>query len=158
VTYDLYFFRVPPGRTYDEVVDERNAAFDPDAEPEPMNLTDDHRAVWARIVDRVSREVGPATSEEFAYNLTLIRSGPAGTLQLDYDGESAAVYIAYRYPGPAALPIMWEAYRVARLVEEESGLEGRDDQVDQTVRTGDVEAAAAKLGGTSRWAQDTLTR
>ncbi|NUS64815.1 MAG: hypothetical protein HOQ46_14360 [Saccharothrix sp.] len=155
--YTLLFHRVVPGRTFLETLEEINAAFDPDAEPVPMNPTDDHRAVWDRIVRRVSADADRVTCEEFRYSLNLRWEGPAGSLLLDYDGESASIDIAYRYPGPAALPIMTRAYRIARVVEEESGLHGYDGVVDQPVATGDVDAAAAALGGTSGWAQANLT-
>lgn len=156
VTYDIFFRRVLPGRTFDETLEEINAAFDPDADPEPMHLTDDQRAVWARILLRISQEVGPVTSEEYPYSLTLWRDGPAGGLQLDYKGDSAYIEIPYHHPGQAALPITAEAYRIARVLEEESGLVGYDAQVEQYVRTGDVEAAAAKLGGMSTWVEEHL--
>lgn len=39
-----------------------------------------------------------------------------------------------------------------------SGLVGYDAQVEQYVRTGDVEAAAAELGGMSTWVEEHLTR
>ncbi|WP_203666599.1 hypothetical protein [Streptomyces parvus] len=52
---------------------------------------------------------------------------------------------------------MAEAYRIGRMVEEERGLEGYDGEVEQPVRTGDVEVAASRLGGLARWAQETLT-
>ncbi|XVS65813.1 hypothetical protein ACQPYE_07095 [Actinosynnema sp. CA-299493] len=157
MTYTILFQRVLPGRTFQETLDEVNAGYDPDAEPTPMTLTDDHRAVWDRITRRVSEEAGQVVIEEFRYSLNLCWDGPAGRLMLDYDGESAAIDIAYRYPGPAAPPIMTRAYRVARVVEEESGLEGYDAVVGQPVATGDVDVAAAALGGTSGWAQATLT-
>ncbi|WP_033437380.1 hypothetical protein [Saccharothrix sp. NRRL B-16314] len=157
MTYDILFQRVRPGHTLDETLAELNAAYDPGAEPEPMTLTADQRAVWERIVGRTAREVGPVTTEEYLYCLTLDRVGPVGRVQLDYDGDSAALSIAYRHSGPDALSIMTEAYRIGRVVVEESGFEGYDYEVDQSVLTGDVEVAAAKLDGTSNWAQSTLT-
>ncbi|MFE2729032.1 hypothetical protein [Kitasatospora sp. NPDC059327] len=157
MTYDIFFLRVQPGRTFEETMEERNAAYDPDAEPAPMNLTGDQRAAWDRLTRRVALEVGPITSEEYLYDLTLCRDGPAGRLQVDFAGDSASIEIPYRYPGQAALPIMAEAYRMARIIEDESGLEGYDPEVDQPTRTGDVDTAAAKLGGISTWARDRLT-
>ncbi|ROV68007.1 hypothetical protein D3105_13640 [Streptomyces globisporus] len=56
-----------------------------------------------------------------------------------------------------ASPIMAEAYRIGRMVEEECGLEGYDGEVEQPVRTDDIEVAASRLGGLARWAQETLT-
>ncbi|QQQ77652.1 hypothetical protein IOD16_03825 [Saccharothrix sp. 6-C] len=157
MTYTLLFQRVLPDRTFLETLDEVNAAFDPDAEPVPVDLTDEHRAAWDRITRRVSADPGQVTCEEFPHGLNLRWTGPEGTLLLDYDGESASIDIAYRYPGPAAPPIMARAYRIARVVEEESGLEGYDGVLEQPVATGDVAAAAAALGGTSGWAQANLT-
>ncbi|WP_326815898.1 hypothetical protein OIE61_42245 [Streptomyces sp. NBC_01762] len=157
MTYDILFLRVLPGRTFDETLDEINSAYDPDAELKPMNLTGEQRADWDRLMQRILREVGPVTTEEFPYSLTLWRDGPAGHLQLDYDGDSANVEIPYRYPESEALPIMAEAYRIGRMVEEECGLEGYDYEVEQPVRTGDIDVAAARLGGIARWAQETLT-
>lgn len=157
MTYTILFHRVRPGRTFLETLDALNAAYDADAERTPMNLTADHRAAWDRITRRVSEDADRVELEEFRYSLNLCWYGPAGSLMLDYDGESASIDVAYRYPGPAALPIMAQAYQVARVVEQESGLEGYDAVVDQPVATGDVGKAAAALGGTSGWAQTTLT-
>jgi hypothetical protein len=53
---------------------------------------------------------------------------------------------------------MEDAYRLARLVEEESGLVGYDVQADQLTMTGDARKAAAQLGGVAQWAQENLTR
>ncbi|MFJ9950877.1 hypothetical protein [Kitasatospora sp. NPDC091207] len=158
MTYDLLFLRVQPGRTFDETMEEFNSAHDPDAEPEPVNLTGDQRAAWDRLTRRISLEVGPIASEEYLYSLTLWRDGPAGYLRVDFAGHSASIEIPYRYPGQAALPIMAEAYHVARIIEDESGLEGYDPEVDQPTRTGDAETAAARLGGVSSWARDHFTR
>ncbi|MCG7524778.1 hypothetical protein MHW47_10050 [Streptomyces sp. OfavH-34-F] len=157
MTYDIVFLRVFPGRTFDETLEEINSAYDPDADLKPMSLTRDQRAAWDRLIQRMSREVGPVTTEEYPYSLTLWRDGPAGHLQLDYAGDSANIEIPYRYPGQQARPIMAEAYQIARMIEEESGLEGYDYEVDQPVRTGDSDVAAVKLGGIARWAQEHLT-
>ncbi|WP_405444179.1 hypothetical protein [Streptomyces niveus] len=157
MTYDITFARRRPGRTLLETLEDRAAEYDPDAEPGPMRLTAAQRAAWERILQRVTAEVGPVTSQEYLYSLTLWRDGPAGHLQLDYIGDSADIEIPYRYPGKAALPITVEAYRVARIGEEATGLEGFDGQTEQPTAVGDIETAAAKLGGIARWALDNLT-
>lgn len=76
MTYDITFVRRQPGRTLLETLDDLNVGLDPDAEPEPLRLSGDQRAVWQRIVDRAIREVGPVTWEPFPYYLTLWRDGP----------------------------------------------------------------------------------
>ncbi|GHF46473.1 hypothetical protein GCM10010218_29690 [Streptomyces mashuensis] len=158
VPYEIHFLRVPAGRTYDEVLDDINAAYDPDADPEPMRLTAGQRAVWERLVRRVGEAVGgPVECEEYPSCLTLCRTAPPGYLQLDYDGDSAALQVAYRHAGPDARRAAEELYRVARMVEAETGLQGYDGQAGQPVATGAVDRAAAALGGVSRWAQENLT-
>jgi len=157
VTYDIIFAGRRPGRTLLETLEDRAAEHDPDAESAPVLLTAAQRAAWERILQRVTAEVGPVTSQEYLYSLTLWRDGSAGRLQMDYVGDSADIEIPYGYPGKAALPIIAEAYRVAHIVEEATGLEGFDGQTEQPIAVGDIEAAAAKLAGIARWAQDNLT-
>lgn len=157
VTYDITFVRRPEGRTLLEALEDHNAGFDGDADPEPLRLSDDQRAVWERLVERITQEIGPVTSEEFLSSLTLWRDGPAGHITLDYYGDSVGIDIPYWYQGDAALPVITEAYRMARVVEEVTGMEGFDGQAGQPTATGDLMGAAAKLGGVSRWARENLT-
>jgi hypothetical protein len=156
VTYGICFVRLEAGRTLLQTLEAANAGFDPDSEPEPMRLTPGQRAARDRIVERLTRELGPTTCEEFLYDLTLRREGATGVVQLDYSGTSAAIYIPYHYPGRLALPVITEAYHIAALVEQETGLAGYDPQADQPTAGGDLALAAARLGGTSRWAQENL--
>ncbi|MDU0292854.1 hypothetical protein [Saccharothrix longispora] len=153
MTYDIHFHRASP------TGDDTGPAIpdDPDPEPRPLDLTDEQRAAWHRLARRAAREIGAVTCEEYLYDLTMLHDGPAGHLQLDYSGDFASLHIAYHYRGQEARPIMAEAYRLGRLVEEELGLEGHDHEVGQPVRTGDPDVAAARLGGVSDWAQTNLT-
>ena len=157
MTYDITLVRVQPGLMLQETLDRLNAGFDPDAELPQLRLTDGQRAEWRRILDRVSREIGAVESEEYLYSLTLETVGPPGRVQLDYCGDTAGIEVAYRYSGPAASEVMELAYRIARIVEEESGLTGHDFEVDQPTRTGDPVKAAARLSGVSDWAQHHLS-
>ncbi|MFE3667527.1 hypothetical protein ACFXOR_31900 [Streptomyces sp. NPDC059164] len=156
MTYNIMFLRVLPERTLDETLEEIASVYDPDADLKPIDLTDEDRAGWDRLTQRILREVGPVITEEFPYSLTLWRDGPGGHFQLDYDGNSTTIDIPYRYPGSEASPIMAEAYRIGRMVEEECGLEGYDYEVEQPVRTGETEVAASRLGDLARWARQTL--
>ncbi|MCM2393874.1 hypothetical protein [Streptomyces albipurpureus] len=49
------------------------------------------------------------------------------------------------------------AYRIACIVEEETGLTGHDFEVEQPNRTGDPVRAAARPSGASDWAQQHST-
>lgn len=157
VTYDIMLVRVQPGLTLHETLDRLNAGFDPDADPPPLRLTGAQRNEWARILGRVSRDVGAVESEEYLYSLTLQTVGPPGRVQLDYCGDTAHIEVAYRHSGEAALEVMRLAYRIARIVEDESGLTGHDFEVGQPTRTGDPVKAAARLSGVSDWAQHHLS-
>ncbi len=119
------------------------------ADATPAGGPEGWRAAWGRIARRVAREVGPVTVEEHADCLTLLYDGPEGRLRLDHRGTSAFLTLGYRYRGEAASRIVATAYRLARVVEEESGLVGHDHQTDLLVRDGDVRAAAALLGEVS---------
>ncbi|MBP2403059.1 hypothetical protein [Streptomyces syringium] len=157
MTYDITLVRVRPGLTLQETLDRLNADFDPDADLPLLRLTDAQRAEWGRILERVSREVGSVESEEYLYSLTLETVGPPGRVQFDYCGDTANIEVAYRHSGPAALAVMERAYRIARIVEEESGLTGHDFEVDQPTWSGDPVKAAARLSGVSGWAQQHLS-
>jgi hypothetical protein len=153
VTYDIMLVRVRPGLTLQETLDHVNMDFDPDADLPQLRLTHGQRNEWDRILRRVSRDIGPVESEEYLYSLTLETIGPPGRVQLDYCGDTAHIEVAYRHSGPAASGVMELAYRIARIVEDESGLTGHDFEVDQPTRTGDPVKAATRLSGVSDWAQ-----
>ncbi|MEU8178060.1 hypothetical protein AB0C14_34765 [Microbispora hainanensis] len=164
MTYDIYFVRRRPGRTVVESIEDANEEMESadawwmgDGDPEPVILTQQQRAAWVRIVRRAAEELGPVEVEEFLPGPTLCRNGPRGRLQLDYAGEDASIAIPYWYWGEEAISVAEDAYRLARLVEEESGLAGYDPQADQDTMTGDAGKAAARLGGVAQWAQENLT-
>ncbi|MFH8591759.1 hypothetical protein [Streptomyces rimosus] len=158
--YWITLVRRLPGRTLSETLDQRAAAWDGDVdfERKPMNLTLDRRAAWDEIVRRVSAEIGPVSVEEYPCNLTLDRNGPVGRIQLDYDGDSADIEFAYRHFGEAARQIVAEAYRLTGIVEDVTGLEGFDCQTERPTAEGDIDAAAALLGGISHWARTEIPR
>ncbi|KAA6212135.1 hypothetical protein CP973_21985 [Streptomyces albofaciens JCM 4342] len=161
--YGITFFRRLPGRTLSETLDHRAAAWegwdgDAEAEREPMNLTPGRRADWEEIVRRVGTEIGPVSVEEYPHNLTLERNGPFGRIQLDYDGESADIEFAHHHVGEAARQIVAEAYRLAAMVEDITGLEGFDCETELPTAEGHVEAAVARLGTVSHWARTEIPR
>ncbi|GHF30223.1 hypothetical protein E5082_29400 [Streptomyces griseoluteus] len=157
MSYDIMLVRVQPGLTLQGTVDRLNANFDPDADLQPLRLTQAQRSAWDRILRRVSRDAGPVESAEYPYSLTLETVGRPGRVQLDYCGDTAHIEVAYRHSGPATLKVMELAYRIARIVEDESGLTGHDFEVDQPTRTGDPVTAAARLSSVSTWAQHHLS-
>lgn len=148
--------RVQPGLTLQETLDRFNAGVDPDADLPLLRLTDAQRAEWDRILGRASRDIGSVESEEYLYSLTLETVGPPGRVQLDYCGDTAHIEVAYRHLGPSALAVMELAYRIARIVEDESGLTGHDFEVGQPTRSGDPVKAAVQLSSVSDWVRHHL--
>ncbi|MFF3209318.1 hypothetical protein ACFYYB_01530 [Streptomyces sp. NPDC002886] len=153
MTYDIVLVRVRPGLTLQETLEGLNADFDPDADLPLLRVTDAQRGEWDRTLRRVSRDIGPVESAEYLYSLTLETLGPPGRVQLDYCGDTAHIEVPYRHSGAAALEVMELAYRIARIVEDETGLTGHDFEVGQPTRTGDPAKAAVRLGGVSDWAR-----
>ncbi|WP_369215626.1 hypothetical protein [Streptomyces flavofungini] len=79
-------------------------------------------------------------------------------MRLDCSADQGGIEVAHHYAGPGARAVLDLAYRVARVVEEESGLTGHDFEVDQPTLTGDPRRAAARLGGVSDWVRRELVR
>jgi hypothetical protein len=155
VSYDISLMRPQAGRTLLETLTAAYAKLDVKGKREP--LTPEQRAPWDRIVERVTRELGPASCEDFASALVLRREGPPA-VRLRYEGTRADVEIPYRYSGDLALPSITQAYHIATIVEQETGLTGYDLQAYQPVADGDLELAAAKLGETTLLARESLAR
>lgn len=156
VTYDVHLVRRLPGRTLLETLEAINADYDPDRdEPLVARLTAEHRAAWDRIVRRATEEIGPVDIEEFPSGLTLRTQG-AHAFQLKYDGESADISIPYHYAAKEAGAVLAKAYRLARLVEEETGLEGYDPQTDSPTAENDLASALTEFAGIVRWIAETL--
>ncbi|WP_182908152.1 hypothetical protein [Microbispora sp. H13382] len=104
---------------------------------------------------RAAEEMGPVDVEEFPSGLTLRPQGPHA-FQLDYDGESAQVFIPYHYAAEEAVAVLTKAYRLARVVEEETGLEGYDPQTDRPTAENDLVSAVTEFTGIVRWIAETL--
>ncbi|MCL2584400.1 MAG: hypothetical protein FWE35_18290 [Streptosporangiales bacterium] len=152
MTYDIRFARSVTGRTPTQVPEAACAEVAPDIEPAPDQLTPDQQVAWERVVKRVSDEIGPVRCGD----LTFRRDVTSRTVRVDYRGSSAVLSIPHRYPGHRAWPVIVEAYAITAIVEQETGLTGYDTAAGQPAAYGDVALAAAKLGGTSRWAQEHL--
>lgn len=155
VPYHISLVRPETGRTLLETLTAANVSLDGKAEPEP--LTPEQRAPWDRIVERATRELGPVSCEDFASALVLRREGPPA-VQLVNEGTRADIEIPYRYSGDLALPAITQAYHLAEIVEQETGLAGYDRHVNQPIAGGDLPLAAAKLSERTLHAREVLAR
>ncbi len=156
VTYDVHLVRRLPGSTLLETLEAINADYDPDRDDPPVaRLTAEHRAAWDRITRRAREEIGSVDIEEFPSGLTLRTQG-RHVFQLNYDGDSADISIPYHYAAEEAGAVLAKAYRLARLVEEETGLEGYDPQTDRLTADNDLVSAITEFTGIARWIAETL--
>jgi hypothetical protein len=146
VGYRIRFVRPEPGRSLDETLQDVDAKLDSRAKSKPLRLTPQQRAAWDRVVQRVTGELGPASCEEFPSDLVLRRDGPSGHLDLEYRGDSASMDVDYLQSGRLASPaILTEAYSIAAIVEQETGLAGYDLQAYRLVADTDLALATQKF-------------
>jgi len=142
--YAICFVRPKAGRTLDETLEDSFSRLSIGSRK--LRLSPEQRTGWDQIVRRVTAELGSATSEEFRSDLVLRYQGPSGYMQLNYRGDSAELDVFYFYSGHFALPgILAEAYSIATIVEQETGLAGFDVQAAQWVAGADLALAAVKL-------------
>jgi hypothetical protein len=73
-----------------------------------------------------------------------------------YHGTGGSVEIPFRYPGDSAMPAITQAYHLAAIIEQETGLAGLDLPADQPTAGGDLELAATTLGESSVFAREFL--
>jgi len=155
--YAIRFVRPEAGRTLDETLEDsfsRLSIGSPN-----LRLSPEQRTGWDQIVRRVTAELGSATSEEFRSDLVLRYQGPSGYMQLNYRGDWAELDIEYFYSGRLPLPgILAEAYTIATIVEQETGLAGFDVEAAQWVAGADLALAAVKLAEATQRVRESKIR
>jgi hypothetical protein len=130
MSYDLIFARVAPGQTWRDNL----RALDDLAVQEERPLDP---AAWQRIVKRV-RELVPEMVDEGN------ELGDEETsIQILCTADEASVQVPYWHTGELARRVVATMYRIAAIVEEETGLTGFDPQIDQPIADGEVAKAMA---------------
>jgi hypothetical protein len=121
VSYDLDFYRRLPAEGWEEAF---QAHEDPDrAGGRPA------AEVWSRIVARATQILGDVEVSDAEQYLELTHD-PTG-IQLSCWSDFAAMNVPYWYTGAEATAVMERVYALAQAVEQETGLEGYDPQLDQ---------------------------
>jgi hypothetical protein len=129
MSYDIFFVRRDPGQTFEDALDELEESFE---NGDPGELTDVDLERWDALVPLVREILGEVSiddADEETRELTAIASGVELTM---IRGE-----IAIRVPDDRAptddLELMSAIYDLARAVEDVTGLEGYDPQLDEPV-------------------------
>ena len=129
MSYDIFFVRRDPGQTFEDALDELEESFE---NGDPGELTDVDLERWDALLPLAREILGDVVvddADEESRELTAVRSGVELTL---IQGE-----IAIRVPDDRApaddVELMAAVYELARAVEDVTGLEGYDPQLNEPV-------------------------
>lgn len=148
VGYDIYF-------RYETAEHIQDAGEAPDELP-PLQLTPEQDAWWQRFMARVQADIGPIDADP--EQLHTYRGGAQNHLefwlqqpamQVWYTGDFVAIEMPYWYTATAdqAMAAMRVLCKLASLVQDETGMQAFDPQIDQPFTVDHLEEAAARY----RW-------
>ena len=125
--YDIYFVRRDPGQPFEEALDDTEDAFDSDPRP----LDEDEVEQWDRVVPRAREILGEVDvfADEVSRELTDRSTG----IELTMTPLEVAITVPYGEAVDDSVALMTKVYALARVVEEETGLEGYDPQLGEAV-------------------------
>jgi hypothetical protein len=127
VSYDIYFVRRDPGQSFADALDATEESYDGD--PGPLGSAELEQ--WERITTRAGQildgieEFATANSRELADSRTGI--------QLSMIADEVSITVPNERPEQDAVSLMAKVYALARVVEDETGLEGYDPQLQEPV-------------------------
>jgi hypothetical protein len=127
VSYDIYFVRRDPGQSFADALDATEESYDGD----PGQLGEAELEQWERIVERAGQlltglqEFGSASSRELTDEATGI--------QLVMIPDEVTITVPSERAGQDSVELMSTVYALARVVEDETGLEGYDPQLGEAV-------------------------
>lgn len=129
MSYDIFFVRRDPGQTFEDALDELEASFE---NGDPGELTDADLERWEALLPiarEILGEVSVDDADEETRELTAVESGVELTM---IQGEIAIRVPDERSPADD-VELMSAVYDLARAVEDVTGLEGYDPQLDEPV-------------------------
>jgi hypothetical protein len=127
VSYDIYFVRRDPGQSFADALDATEDTYDGDPGP----LASAELEQWERISTRAGQildgieEFATANSRELADSETGI--------QLSMIADEVSITVPSERPEQDAVSLMAKVYALARVVEDETGLEGYDPQLQEPI-------------------------
>jgi hypothetical protein len=133
VRYDIVFVRREPGASWEDTF----AAHQESIEDTGSNLrllSPAEIETWDRMLPKVRELLGDGEVEvtDDAEILRELVHVPTG-IELTMSADEASITVPYRFTGDEALAIMHTVYALARYVEQETGLEGYDIQLDEPI-------------------------
>ncbi|GAB4070515.1 hypothetical protein GCM10028777_35900 [Angustibacter speluncae] len=137
MSYDLTFLPKTDDQTWEEALDASEQRVVASMKSGAPSAGYDHE-VWARLVAAAREELGEVEVFEGADHGEV--SHDSG-IQLSLYGDEAAITVPYWYDGEEADAVMARVFRLAAVVERETGLQGYDPQAAMPLAE-----AAAEMG------------
>jgi hypothetical protein len=127
VSYDIYFVRRDPGQTFADALDATEASYDGD--PGPLGSAELEQ--WERISTRAGQILDGI--EEFATENSRELADSGTGIQLSMIADEVSITVPTERPEQDAVALMAKVYALARVVEDETGLEGYDPQLQEPI-------------------------
>jgi hypothetical protein len=127
VSYDIYFVRRDPGQTFADALDATEESYDGD--PGPLGAAELEQ--WERITTRAGQILDGIEVFETANSRELADSGTG--IQLSMIADEVSITVPSARPEQDAVTLMAKVYALARVVEDETGLEGYDPQLQEPI-------------------------
>lgn len=127
MSYDIYFVRRDPGQSFADALDATEDSYDGD--PGPLGSAElEH---WERIIARAGQILDGI--EEFATENSRELSDSGTAIQLSMIADEVTITVPNERPEQDAVSLMAKVYALARVVEDETGLEGYDPQLQEPI-------------------------
>ena len=127
MSYDIYFVRRDPGQTFADALDATEASYDGD--PGPLGSAELEQ--WERITTRAGQILDGIEEFATANSRELADSGTG--IQLSMIADEVSITVPTERPEQDAVSLMAKVYALARVVEDETGLEGYDPQLQEPI-------------------------
>jgi hypothetical protein len=152
VRYDIFFVRRDPGQSFADALEETEESYHGDPGP----LTAAEREQWDRIVSRARDLLGPV--EEFPSDTSreLVHAGTG--IELSMIAGEVTITLVDAGGAQDSVALMGKVYALARVVEDETGLEGYDPQLQEPVSTPREQLPEGQRAPTSSDEEDVRAR
>jgi hypothetical protein len=127
VSYDIFFVRRDPGQSFEDALDATEDSYDGD--PGPLGAAELEQ--WDRITTRAHAILDglDESSTEVSRNLSDSVTG----IQLSMIADEVTITVPTERSDQDSVTLMAKVYALARVVEDETGLEGYDPQLQEPV-------------------------
>lgn len=148
MSYDIFFVRRDPGQPIDEALEHVEQSY---VGGDPGPLTDADLEVWDSVLPVVREVLGPDVDVTCTEETRELSDPATGIALTFFQGELEIHVPESRMAGDEDLALMSTVYQLAREIENATGLEGYDPQLDEPV-SDTSEASPTRR----RWADEDL--